>query len=493
MRHTLPGFVKALWSDTQGLILPYVTIVLVVIIGVAVLAVDGARYMSLQTQLQNGADALALAGAAELDRLPDSETRAIRAINNLLANSTLFGSGPTRNVEISRIAFLSALPASDARPISDAAVATSPSNARFLSVTVKPTSLRTILPASFFGGANAVSAGASAVAGFDQVVCQVTPIYVCNPYEIAGMSYDSATQALQDAVANPSIRRRLLRLRQRGDNYEPYAPLDYGFLDAPALPANPGALIDAVASARPATCFMQSGVNFRPANVAEIREGLNVRFDIYEGALSSFKNSPDYRPSVNVRKGYIGAGGGGSGEGGFCAARPGLFWPIGDGAQRATGLLMDRDWPSGRMGSGRWDFSTYWQVNHGGDGRAPPQLNGAPASNSNLPSRYAVYRYEIDQDYVADHSPGGETGVPACYGGGVLSDERDRRVLNAAVVNCQSLGLKGAAQSDVPVAAFGKFFLILPLQEGQTDLFVEAVGLVKPRDGVNFDMVQLYR
>src|SRR5215467_6825671 len=57
-------FAKVLWDDTQGLIFPYVTMMLVVIIGVAVLALDGARYMTLQTQLQNGADALALAGAA---------------------------------------------------------------------------------------------------------------------------------------------------------------------------------------------------------------------------------------------------------------------------------------------------------------------------------------------------------------------------------------------------------------------------------------------
>src|SRR5260370_39703298 len=69
----------AFWRDTSGIILPYVTLMLVVIIGLAVLALDGARYMSLQTQLQNAADALALAAAAELDRLPDSEDRAARA------------------------------------------------------------------------------------------------------------------------------------------------------------------------------------------------------------------------------------------------------------------------------------------------------------------------------------------------------------------------------------------------------------------------------
>lgn len=59
--------IKALWADTDGVILPYVTVMLVVIIGVAVLALDGARFMYLQTELQNGADSLALSAAAELD------------------------------------------------------------------------------------------------------------------------------------------------------------------------------------------------------------------------------------------------------------------------------------------------------------------------------------------------------------------------------------------------------------------------------------------
>ena len=84
--------IKAFWGDTDGVILPYVTLMLVVIIGVSVLALDGSRYMSLQTQLQNGADALALAGAAELDRTPTAIERATRAINRLVTNSSLFGS-----------------------------------------------------------------------------------------------------------------------------------------------------------------------------------------------------------------------------------------------------------------------------------------------------------------------------------------------------------------------------------------------------------------
>jgi hypothetical protein len=55
------------------------------------------------------------------------------------------------------------------------------------------------------------------------------------------------------------------------------------------------------------------------------------------------------------------------------------------------------------------------------------------------------------------------------------------------------MGLAGEGPTNVPVAAFGKFFLALPLARSQTDLYVELMGLVKPGDGADFDMVQLYR
>src|SRR3954449_13017094 len=153
-QRSLANVVRSFCADTQGLILPYVTMMLVVIIGVSVLALDGARFMSLQTQLQNGADALALAGAAELDSLPDAQARAVRAINNLLANPTLFGREP--NVQVSRIEFYARWPANDQRPMSDGALAAEGTNTRFVSVTVRPVGLNTILPASFFGGANVI-------------------------------------------------------------------------------------------------------------------------------------------------------------------------------------------------------------------------------------------------------------------------------------------------------------------------------------------------
>src|SRR5215467_12060481 len=272
---------KSLWNDTSGIILPYVTMMLVVIVGLSVLALDGARVMSLQTQLQNGADALALAGAAELDRLPDAETRARTAIERLLTNPTLFGPQASRTIAVSKIQFYSRLPASDATPMSADKLATGPGNARFVSITVRPVTLPTILPAALFGGANTITAAASAVAGFDQVVCGVTPIYVCNPYETPSMTYDQATEALQHAAANQADQARLIRLRQYDGNAPYLVAADYGFLNSPTLGSDEASLIDSIAVVRPAACFLQRGVNLRAGFVQSVREGFNVRFDIY--------------------------------------------------------------------------------------------------------------------------------------------------------------------------------------------------------------------
>ncbi len=189
-------FFNSLWNDTSGVILPYVTLLLVAIIGVGLLALDGARYMGLQTQLQNAADAYALAGAAELDRLPDSIDRANQAIDVMMKNqnSENVGDG-AKFVTLGRRRFLSSLPASD-NPITSVHETSDPTRARFIEVTVTPVAMDTILPATFLGLASTVTASARAVAEYDQVLCNAVPLLVCNPFEEAGMTNDEATQAL---------------------------------------------------------------------------------------------------------------------------------------------------------------------------------------------------------------------------------------------------------------------------------------------------------
>ena len=46
----------------------------------------------------------------------------------------------------------------------------------------------------------------------------------------------------------------------------------------------------------------------------------------------------------------------------------------------------------------------------------------------------------------------------------------------------------------VPVAAFGKFFLVLPANEDTNrDLYAEFIGLIQHSDNLTYDKVQLNR
>ena len=203
---------RVIWNDRDGAIIPYLAMMLAVIIGLSALVLDGGRLMNLQTQLQNGADALALAGAAELDRRPDSIIRAEAAIRDLIANP-LRGLGVDQTVKVSGIDFLQSLPVSDDLPVTSANLTDDPTLAAYVQVTVAPVILQTIFPVSLTAGRVNIGLSAQSVAGYDQVVCNiVTPLYVCNPFETPGMTYYQATQALVTASQEPTSQHRLIRL-----------------------------------------------------------------------------------------------------------------------------------------------------------------------------------------------------------------------------------------------------------------------------------------
>jgi Flp pilus assembly protein TadG len=498
------GFASKLWKDTSGVILPYVTIMLVVIVGFSVLALDGARFVNLQTQLQHGADALALAGAAELNRMPDSACRATNAINAYIRN--VYGPQAGENVTATSIRYLSSLPANDKDPITNANLApdanpdvdcTHGSTVQFVEVTVGMIPMSTILPASFFGGQNTVSTGALAVAGSYLVVCNFTPLYICNPFEQAGDTYATATQRLIDATApgSPGLR-RLIQMK----NDSQYSPGNFGFLNSP-LGNGANQLIDSIARINPPACFQQSGVNTQPGTIKSAENGFNVRFDIYEGNLKNNNSDPNYPPAQNVRKGYMLT----KSNGDYCKTTGGKpdFAPSSDQSM-ARGLPRDSDMTDAtiRLGNGVWDCMGYWQVEH------PPSLGHPPpqgCANGTL-SRYQVYRHEIDSGYISDASPGdiknklpGETGAPRCstVPG---STAADRRILFGAIINCQCLqagnscypnapNLSGNTPN-VPVASFGKFFLTEPVV---TSVYAELTGLVTQVDNNAFYTAQLYR
>lgn len=485
--------VRDFWNDSDGAILPYVAIMLVVIFGLSALAIDASRLMNVQTQLQNAADALALAGAAELDRRPDSIVRAEAAIHDLVANRVT-GAGIGQFAEIAGVDFLRSLPASDDLPITTADLTDDPTLAEYVQITVKPITMPMIFPLALTPGRRNISVSAQAVAGYDQIVCNVAPLYVCNPFEAPGMTYYQATQALVEAGQNPASQRQLVRLAGSQFNNGAYTAGTLGYM-APAtglLPATacgPGGgygVPQALAASQVRACFRLSGVNLLPSEDEPAMDGLNTRFDIYAHGFNSCRI---YAPDVNVRKGFNTVG-----NANWCDAEPANpNWPMPD--PNAAPMPVDQNMTRANgtfdtgvdIGNGSWNCAAYWSVAHA----VGPGKNSPPPGCTTVAtiSRYALYNYEMN--FLSDRSLFAETGAPQCAPPG----EQNRRVVYAAIINCGSLPspIHPDAQG-VLVAAFGRFFLVLPANPGTGgNPYAEFLGLVKRSDPVSSDTVQLYR
>src|SRR5688572_5926437 len=101
----------ALWRNSEGAVLIYVTIIASVLMGMVGLAIDSSRLFTTNTQAQSAADAAALAAATQLDGRPDSITRATNAAQTtpLVQNTHSFATeAPV--ITIAQVRFLKSLP-----------------------------------------------------------------------------------------------------------------------------------------------------------------------------------------------------------------------------------------------------------------------------------------------------------------------------------------------------------------------------------------------
>ncbi|ESX12640.1 pilus assembly protein TadG-related protein [Mesorhizobium sp. M1148] len=198
------GTIRAFWNDQRGIAMILVAIMLPVLVGFALLAIDMSRANSLHNDMQKGADAFVLAAAAELDGNTDAITRANRARDNLLkTNATKFSTADYHKLVPAdlTVTYLSGIPASDSIGLNAAGVdengvnwsTTDPKAARFAEVTVNSIAFATIFPASFVGSNDTMNRQTQAVARFNNALCQFTPMFICNPYTSIG--------ALQTAVS----------------------------------------------------------------------------------------------------------------------------------------------------------------------------------------------------------------------------------------------------------------------------------------------------
>ncbi|MCZ6886393.1 MAG: Tad domain-containing protein [Alphaproteobacteria bacterium] len=512
------------FGNSDGGVTIYVTLISVLLLGFGGLVVDLGRLFTLQTELQNAADAAALSGAAELDFSPGSINRArMAAKNGLINNTQTFATGsPVIVITDENIRFLSVLPASDDDPITDSHLTTNDAAAVFIEVTASVREVSYLLaPAlalSIGGDGTAPQSGkasAVAVAGFNQAVCNFPPLMICNPAEADG-------NAGAPFEAHPG---EIVLLKSKGGIDAHWGPGNFGLLDPPVGNSGAANVANNIASANPKGCF---------SNLVELRTGqaenpianaINVRFDMYQEPHfgGNAKNDSRYRPAPNVTKGKYKSGNAYEDYEG--APVKGMAMPTHDcfGEENCYGTTSPAH-SNFAPPLTATEWTAYWDLNHDGlDFNAlafsGSDLNGdlidtpIDANDDGSVSRAEMYDWEIreevvpvgdvdndgdvdDDDAGADSTADGENGNPRNYGGSTAPSS-ERRTVSVAVINCIADGpINGASGGPFPVKAFAKMFLVKPVDDPSTaGMYAEVISKLDPGvdTDVLHDIVQLYR
>lgn len=457
------GTIRAFWNDQRGIAMILVAIMLPVLVGFALLAIDMSRANGLHNDMQKGADAYALAMAAELDGNPDAITRANRVRDSLLtntnANTTKFSTSDDHTLVAAdlTVTYLSGIPANDSITLNAAGVdanghdwsTTDPKVAKFVEVTLNPTAFAAIFPASFLGGSNGFNVQTQAVAGFTNALCQFTPMFICNPFTNTAGQQDSLSK-LQTALSG--TKKPMIWLKeQTGGNNAQYGPGNYGFLSSPEGDKSTQKLTEMFAVTNPPACYDQSGVTTRPGTIPPVNDGINTRFDIYPNGNSGKLVPASAPPAPNVRKGMSLKKTGGNctyevpnNPGQYKALPKDNCFVSGGCTQTGVGVL----------GDGSWDFPGYWTINHG-NASTSEVLANPPAGCGASPSRYCVYKYEIGNPTLKS---GQEKTPPQCN---TTTQAADRRLLYVAIIDCQANAVQGGGQT-LPVQAFASVFVTEP-------------------------------
>ncbi|NNE59156.1 MAG: Tad domain-containing protein [Hellea sp.] len=464
-----------------------------VFIAGAALSVDVSRMYNLEHELQIGADALAKAGAAELDQRSDSIIRSNRAIANLVENNQKFSENGAGEVTTQSVRYLTDLPDNDYEIPGTELETTDPYQARYVEVNVSPETVKVLFSRKLADSISSATLEATSIAGTGNGVCGAAPLFVCNPYEGTGTS-------IYEAMETQEFQRQLIQFKTTTKNNDPYGPGNFGFLD-PYGNGDNSKIDEAIAINKPAVCFSKAqGVNLETGNIASLRVALNTRFDMYEGKFKQKKTDADYAPAANVTKGF---------SGNNCNSSP---------DPNAMALPRDKCFyddscpnMNGRQGDGDWDMVSYFEINHNAAKKVTIEgqqynlnFNARKVTPKNkLPSRYQVYRWEIDTGSIPGkvsygNSSTPEEGTPQCHASGASSSPFDRRIMYAAVMNCVEVeaqyGLNGS-QKNLPVETFVKVFVTEPMGKGHNNMiWGEIVGpIVKGKDPGATDQVSVSR
>jgi len=327
-----------MFRDRRGSITVYTALFLTAGVSAGTLAVDVGRMSVLRSEMQNTADAAAMAGAVQLDGRDNARARALDVATNAAQGWSAIPSGGG-DLDVASVVYYSAL---EPVPV----LATSDADAVFIEVELEPKQVEILFQPLLNAVSNTTSSttsslGAIATARVDPFICHAPPLMMCDLSEV-----DASLDLTSTANAG-----RQVRLKEAQNAGGPLAPGNFGLLALPDGSVGAKDIEGALAAVEPEDCYSLDITTATGSKTQKVRDGLNARFDVGSGW-------PYPAPDV-------------------------INYP------RDDTLIADS---AALAGDGVWDISGYWQDKHGV--APPPALADA--------SRYQVYLYELGLEFARD-------------------------------------------------------------------------------------------
>ena len=312
-------------------------------IGVGALALDVGRMTVLRSQMQDRADAGAMAAAVQLDGRSGAQARATAVAMNAMSQiSGIPGDGEVLNVQT--VNFYS--------EFGEASVAaTGDDDSKFVEVILEPRRVNFFLePVLNPSGADHYkNLAARAVAAANPFICEAPPLMVCDLGE---------ADPTMDLSLESNIGRQIV-LKPPPGGSTAWGAGNYGLLALPDGSIGADDIEDALAAVQPEDCYSLDVTTAPGVKTKKVKDGINARFDLPGGLPYPAPDVINYPKDFDVE---------------------------------ASAQVM--------MGSGDWDIDAYWAAKHGGS--VPMELQQGVRSAS----RYQVYLYEQGLEFGRSDTDG---------------------------------------------------------------------------------------
>ncbi|MDN2670617.1 MULTISPECIES: TadE/TadG family type IV pilus assembly protein [unclassified Janthinobacterium] len=494
----------------QGAIAIVLGLTLVVLFAMGGLVLDLGHLYIAKTELQNGADSSALAGAVELNQsatgIDNAQTKAIA-----IAQKNRYDFSTTLTITAANISFG---PSPDGPWSSGASARTSPQGQTFIRVDTGSKTFATYL----MGIAGIASTSTSGVAVAGRFVNDVTPIGVCavDPAnKTAQYTYPAApagtglTELLEFGFRR-GVTYNLFGLNPLGGSSDPYLinPVDAppGACDASHSSANSTAPFmctgsSAVVSSGSGKVYTNTGLS-----AGKIAAALNSRFDDYSSP--SVCDPATAPPDTNIKE--YPCKGGGSPCVASAANSPPTGWmePGASTLPSQQSVSLSGNKPNYRLpptfttpvtaaqaqfaGYGvLWSYGPAYQSNGATPAKAGTAYSVADA-NANPMYSTAKANYFDTASYPVSPgasfpastppSPYNQTSGPTFQAPSAAHPGRNnRRILNVVLVDCRTAPVGPASCGSMDAVGIGKFFMTMKADfSGGARLDVEFAGLIEP-------------